>query len=500
MGGRGRKRVLSSDDDEPEIIDNPRHQPPRKIRQSNIEDALIKVDEQLINKTQKVVTDMTRTNYSIVDAIQEFHALDRKITDHEAIVQRYLEDNVDRRERCELQPVGAHRSSWEQLKPRFASIVQGILEHLEEVTNDKRSALDETESLREEVASNKATAPGNAHSLEAAMNEAIESLGKAVESLKNDPGKDIQLSPEFIRKAIEEPAALSIKKAFEDVTKHTQPLEKLLQSVLRAQKCNEPTKSIRIDCDSKKVHSSNFFYKLKDIDFRPPSGMWNWVNITWQLLRYDLWGNESFRYLLQFNLKAPVCLERHWRGHDCNHSSRDYLGSPEVLWYCQNVMEIEAEEEPPAHVSTAIPKYVIYLGDLLVHTKISDDGHPSYETSENNMCLVMDITKPSKSLWLVYKYEYQSARELCEFEFHPDWKSFPNVETQLDLVSIANGIGDWKEGNQEFPYQHLDNQQVEDTMRRTACRVKPVFTRPKLDDVLQAIEDGWVGYEDGQVG
>lgn len=110
----------------------------------------------------------------------------------------------------------------------------------------------------------------------------------------------------------------------------------------------------------------------------------------------------------------------------------------------------------------------------------------------------MDITKPSTSLWLVYQYEQQYRGEICEYELHPDWKSFPLIECPFDMALVAEDIGDWKEDNGDCRYKHLGDKMVYDAIRRTACRVEPRFTKPKLDDLLQAIEDGWAGHEGSQ--
>lgn len=503
MAARVRKRVPSNDEDASEVIDNPTFSPAKRRRQSVLPEA----DLDLFNSTQSWVKDMARTNDRIVKGIKASRSLDKYITQHEATVQRYLKDNEHRREA--FKSVGEHRKTWEQLKSQFASIAEGILGYLKEVTTNGGPSPPGIESLREEMKSKETTAAAYAQcrrdvietmkNENASLRRTVESLGKAVESMKQYPSQDVQLSPESLRKAIEEPTTIYINKVFEDVSKRTQPLEELLQSILRTQKPSQPTHSSGIDryLNSKQVQSWNFVYHLKNLDFRPPSGMWTWANTTWQLPSYDLWGKDNLRYLLRFNLQLPVCLERHCRGHGHDYSARDYLGSPDLLCYLQYVMEIEMLEKPAYQVSKNIPKYVIYLGDLFVQGKSSDDGHPSYETSENNMCLVMDVTKPTMPLWLVYKYEYQTDKELREFGFHPDRKSFPSIETQFDFVSIADDIGDWRESDQNFPYQHLDHQQVEHTMRHTACRVKPVFTKPKLDDVLRAIEYGWAGHEYG---
>lgn len=139
-----------------------------------------------------------------------------------------------------------------------------------------------------------------------------------------------------------------------------------------------------------------------------------------------------------------------------------------------------------------VPKYVLYVGRLSVEV-LGTGGRPSYETSANNLHVIMDVTRPTKALWLVYKYEYRDEKgKMSSNGLYTDRAVFPHIEEDFDLALVMDDISEWKSNDYD--------KRIENTMCCTACRARPVFTRPKLDDLLRTIDEGWAGYEDPSVG
>lgn len=245
----------------------------------------------------------------------------------------------------------------------------------------------------------------------------------------------------------------------------------------------------------KNIYPSDFAEYLKRLDLRPPGGLWDWKNAKWQFHVYSLWQCTNFRYLLRPGQK-PRCTGRKRQRDSYDYRSSDPFKPVSLLWYGEEIMELEVRKHPSSEISNILPKYVLHLGDLfVVHPRINGENgeHDApYESSMNNLSIVMDVCKPSKSLWLVYK------NHIHDDGFYPDREAFPKIRVDFDLALILEDIHDWDEPKRWSNLPYLDSLKVVESMRRTACRAEPVFIRPVLDDVLQTIEDGWAGYEDRQ--
>ena len=240
--------------------------------------------------------------------------------------------------------------------------------------------------------------------------------------------------------------------------------------------------------EPKKVDFLNFSDYLKASDFRAPFGMWRWGNIDWKISWHTLWHSDEFNYMIRFHEPKPVCLERHERGHGYDHNTLDYAKPPNIALYSQYIMELEVDRAVAAELTDIVPKYVLCVGRLSVEV-LGVGNRPSYETSANNLYLVMDVTKPAKALWLVYKYEHRNKKGKLSWNgLYTDRAVFPHMNEDFDLALVMDDISKWK-GNDH-------DKRIEDTMRSTACCARPVFTRPKLSDLLRAIEEGWAGYTD----
>ncbi|RYP18907.1 hypothetical protein DL767_009736 [Monosporascus sp. MG133] len=470
MPPRGRKRSLSSDSadgleatsdsessDDAGVPSRRKTKPTRSSRWGAAKQSLLRADAELEAEIKELFNNVKHDDFDLVEACRWLHGLDAKIEAHEAKFERLAREFPASSSCFAFPPTGRHRKSSEDIDLEITLAKLGVLEKLK----------------REAVAARESASSG------------LESLKRQVEAIKAS-----QISAEVIKKVIKETHAFQV----------TKQLEASHNSIAATLGVSEPKRRIpsHWEVESKRVCAWNFAEHLKTLDFRAPHGIWGWSNVSLQFQAYHLWANDHSKYVLRDQLTTPLCAERHERGYARDHSDKDSLKSLGLRSYTQSVMELEICEPSQVPTSLVLPKYVTFLGNLFGAFSGSERGRPSYETSANNLCLVMDVTKPSKSVWLVYRYEFRKGGNILEYEFHQDKDMFSTMEKEFDLALVCEYIRDWEEPNGSCELPHLNNEKVEDAMRRTACRVKPVFTRPNLDDLLVAIEEGWAGHGDGR--
>ncbi|RYP91595.1 hypothetical protein DL770_002309 [Monosporascus sp. CRB-9-2] len=425
--------------------------------------SLLTADAELAAEIGELSSKIRHRDLDLVEGCRRRHAIEAKIEAHEDRLEEFFDNYPATSSGFEFLPAGTHRKYCEGVKLEITAARVGILEKLQ----------------KEVVATRESACTG------------IESLKKEIEAIKAS-----QMSPGAIEKVTTKTQTVQAP----------QQLQVLQNSITVCENGSETTShgpepiryiSDHSQAESKRIYAWNFAEHLKTLDLRPPYGAWHWQNVSQQCHSYRLWGNDRWDYVLR-NGKRPLCAQRHERGYLRDYSGRDKLKSLALRFYSQTVLELEIRE--PSHIQTLVasPKYVTFLGELFGAFSGSKGGRPPYETSANNLCLVMDVTKPSKSVWLVYRYEFREGGNILEYEFHQDKNMFPTVEKEFDLALVCEDIRDWEEPNGSCELPHFNNEKVEDVMRRTACRVKPVFTRPNLDDLLVAIEEGWAGHGDGR--
>ncbi|RYP03126.1 hypothetical protein DL765_010594 [Monosporascus sp. GIB2] len=424
---------------------------------------LLTTDAELAAEIAELINKVRHGDLDLVEAFRQLHTLEAKVEVHEVRLEVFIENWPVTSSGLEFLPAGTHKKRCEDARLEITAARIGILEKLQ----------------KEVVATRESGCTG------------IESLKKEIEAIKAS-----QLSREAIEKVITETQTVQA----------TQQLQAIQNGIALCKNGLETTghgpEPIRYTSDqpeteSKRIYAWNFAEHLKTLDLRPPNGIWHWRNVSRQFHSYRLWGNGHLNYVLRDGTKL-LCAERHERGHLPDYSGKDYLKSLALRFYSKIVLELEFREPSHIRAPIAAPKYVAFLGSLFGAFSGSEGGRPSYESSANNLCLVMDMTKPSKSVWLVYRYEFRKGSDILEYEFHQDKNMFPTIEKEFDLALVCEDIRDWEEPNSSYALPHFNNEKVEDAMRRTACRVKPVFTKPNLDDLLGAIEEGWTGHGDGR--
>ncbi|KAI8962398.1 hypothetical protein F5Y11DRAFT_322879 [Daldinia sp. FL1419] len=203
-------------------------------------------------------------------------------------------------------------------------------------------------------------------------------------------------------------------------------------------------------------------------------------------------------------------LPRHKRGHLDGDQHLDRLRSPSLLHYRHNICEIEY---PASSFASAPPlRYALPLGEIHVHRPRVDNGPP--DLIGTNFFLLMDVTTPKKSLWIVFAYEYpfdkrsglhepKDAIGVGKFELNRN-SPLCSAFGLFDMACIAESLDDFVNPNEEdmpmrahlrghqkpmFP--QLNAEKASRMLRSTSYIAQPVLTEPNLGILTQAINQGW---------
>ncbi|RYP72456.1 hypothetical protein DL771_004251 [Monosporascus sp. 5C6A] len=153
------------------------------------------------------------------------------------------------------------------------------------------------------------------------------------------------------------------------------------------------------------------------------------------------------------------------------------------------VLELDGRE--PVSSILAFPRYVLDLGEVFVWKRCTETGQKQQRSS--GFHLVMDVTRPAKPLWLVYRYHerYPDLEHHLDsntaYKRDPVWHPFAaaagiEFDSALVFTSAARWKGDMKYGGFAA---------VVDLVKLTGRLRKPTFVEPVLEEVKQDIAKAW---------
>ncbi|KAK8124382.1 uncharacterized protein PG998_000141 [Apiospora kogelbergensis] len=245
------------------------------------------------------------------------------------------------------------------------------------------------------------------------------------------------------------------------------------------------------------IGPSQYFTWLARLDLRPPQAMVKYADaalyfhekevFNWTLRRQFLDTISETYYIIHDVFLPPLdtrARSKRWNRGDKSVTSR----SPEERSYLGDVLEMVPAPQHGIVYHLSQPRYVLPLGHLLVKDKKTND--PATWTG---YYVVMDVTTPEKAIWAVYckktegiklKYNY-----LCPdgFEHTLGWGENRGM---YDLIRLAGRV-DWFCDTPESQLSDL----IARSMKTHKYHVRPFFTVPKLDSLLEDITIGWSAYE-----
>ncbi|KAK8048205.1 hypothetical protein PG994_009935 [Apiospora phragmitis] len=178
------------------------------------------------------------------------------------------------------------------------------------------------------------------------------------------------------------------------------------------------------------VFERHYFPWLDSLDFRPPLGIVQYKDASLMFYEIELFKYKTVRYSIVTNssLFPPIVKKsREERGYF--ESDNFLIQSSDERAYLHHVLEMEVQWPLPPQGET-LPHYVLPLGHFF-----ESDPKIMVPVVWSGFHVVMDVTTPSKSLWLVYC----SEGDHCDpTKRHRSWPlRFPDIlKNNGDAVNV----------------------------------------------------------------
>jgi len=184
---------------------------------------------------------------------------------------------------------------------------------------------------------------------------------------------------------------------------------------------------------------------------------------------------HMWSYLLCRSRKDARLISDFWKRDD-------WLNYPTIL---------ELERNPSMPKGRYFPRYVYEVGEIFNRKVVTKYSGRQATHRSTGYHLVVDVTKPEKSLWLVYRYEEvsgdgKSLKQSITYKQDTFWHPFASVG-EYDIAMIFERFEDWKGSDTPVGSFAASKKLV----RQTGCLIRPTFIEPVLDEVKAEIRQSW---------
>ncbi|KAI0393962.1 hypothetical protein F5Y17DRAFT_280382 [Xylariaceae sp. FL0594] len=251
----------------------------------------------------------------------------------------------------------------------------------------------------------------------------------------------------------------AIDKRFAPLEERLSSIEKDLEKITQAAVTPE-------SADEDQILEKGQFEILKQTDFQSAEDL------------AALRSNEDSTLLMQLYSAQDKCEDTCYTVQRAD----DWFGYPTMLELERNAFMPEGKY---------LPRYVYEVGEIFNRKASSkQDGRQSTHRS-TGYHLVVDVTKPEKSLWLVYRYEEESddrksLKQSITYKHDSFWHPFASVG-EYDIAMVFERFEDWK-GSDTPVGSYATSRKL---VRQTRCLIRPTFIEPVLNELKAEIRQGW---------
>ncbi|GAW19222.1 hypothetical protein ANO14919_087070 [Xylariales sp. No.14919] len=152
---------------------------------------------------------------------------------------------------------------------------------------------------------------------------------------------------------------------------------------------------------------------------------------------------------------------------------------------------IELERNTAMPKGKYFPRYVYEIGEIFNRKVVTKYNGRQATHRSTGYHLVVDVTKPEKSLWLIYRYEEvsgdgHSLKQSITYKQDNFWHPFASV-CEFDIAMIFERFEDWKGTDTPVGSFVVSKKLV----RQTAALIRPTFIEPVLQEVKDEIRRSW---------
>lgn len=160
----------------------------------------------------------------------------------------------------------------------------------------------------------------------------------------------------------------------------------------------------------------------------------------------------------------------------------DWLNYPTIL-------ELDRNSSMPK--GKYFPRFVYEIGEIFNRKVVTKYSGRQATHRSTGYHLVVDVTKPEKSLWLVYRYQEastdgQSLKQSITYKQDNFWHPFASV-CEYDIAMIFEKFEDWK--GTDTPVGSFTTSKK--LVRQTAALIRPTFIEPDLEELKGEIRRSW---------
>ncbi|KAI1351620.1 hypothetical protein F5Y01DRAFT_110804 [Xylaria sp. FL0043] len=176
------------------------------------------------------------------------------------------------------------------------------------------------------------------------------------------------------------------------------------------------------------------------------------------------------------------------RSRKDNRLISDFWKRDEWLHY-PTIIELERNSAMPK--GKYFPRYVYEIGEIFNRKVVTKYNGRQATHRSTGYHLVVDVMKPEKSLWLIYRYEEvssdgQSLKQSITYKQDNFWHPFASV-CEFDIAMIFERFEDWKGTDTPVGSYAVSKKLV----RQTAALIRPTFIEPVLQEVKDEIRRSW---------
>lgn len=166
----------------------------------------------------------------------------------------------------------------------------------------------------------------------------------------------------------------------------------------------------------------------------------------------------------------------------------DFWKRKEWLNY-PSILELERNASMPK--DKYFPRFVYEIGEVFNRRVVTKYNGRQATHRSTGYHLVVDVTKPEKSIWLVYRYQEesndgQSLKQSITYKQDQFWHPFANV-CEYDIAMVFERFEDWK--GTDTPVGSYNNSKK--LVRQTAALIRPIFVEADLEELKDEIRRNW---------
>lgn len=161
-----------------------------------------------------------------------------------------------------------------------------------------------------------------------------------------------------------------------------------------------------------------------------------------------------------------------------------------------NILECYTDKRRTATPDDTPPKYLVSLGEVYMTNYATTQTSRAGEVTSTNFFVLMAVTGPEKSLWMMYRYERFFERAGQD---RREWRQIPppsrlhkfaqSAGRVFDTVCLLDNVGEWASPTTDM----IETDRLREALfqQESDMLLRPVFGIPKLAELRRVLRVGW---------